>query len=143
MDILERLSQYIEEDFAPAPNGGNGADGVIGDMGVGTNTRKVAKHINRKQIIDPNCKRKKKKKKIDELIEEIVLDIEIGDVVLGGRFKNKKIKVNKIGKNDKGDITINDRPFMKIRIPEKRPVDNPDDSEIDTDKGEGHTEPVY
>ena len=75
------------------------------------------------------------KKKYSHLpIPQIILDIEIGDVVLGGRFKNKKITVNKIGINDKGDMTINDQPFMKIRIPAKRPIDNPDDSEIEVDK---------
>jgi len=39
-----------------------------------------------------------------------------GDTVLGGRFKNKKIVVKKIGKNKKGDITINDKPLLKFRI---------------------------
>jgi len=35
---------------------------------------------------------------------------------LGGRFKNKKIKVKEISKNDKGDITINGKPLLKYRI---------------------------
>jgi hypothetical protein len=48
--------------------------------------------------------------------EEIKVPIEVGDVVKGGKFKNKKITVKKIGKNEKGDITINDRPLMKYRI---------------------------
>ena len=143
MDILDKIDKILDEDGGGSV-GMAGADGVIGDIGktAGTNTTKIAKLEKKKNIIDPKKKRKKKKK-IHELIEEIVLDIEIGDVVLGGRFKNKKIKVNKIGQNDKGDMTINDRPFMKIRIPVKRPVDNPDDSEIDADAGEGHTEVVY
>lgn len=50
------------------------------------------------------------------LDEEIKIDIEIGDIILGGRFKNKKIKVKEIGKNEKGDITINGRPLMKYRL---------------------------
>ena len=33
--------------------------------------------------------------------EEINLPIEIGDVVLGGKFKNKRIVVKDIGKNEK------------------------------------------
>ena len=48
--------------------------------------------------------------------ETIKVPIEVGDTVLGGRFKNKKIKVKKIGKNKKGDITINDKPLLKFRI---------------------------
>lgn len=49
-------------------------------------------------------------------IEKISIDIEVGDTVLGGRFKNKKILVKKIGKNKKGDITINDKPLLKFRL---------------------------
>jgi len=45
------------------------------------------------------------------------MNIKIGDEVLGGKFKNKRIKVKKININDKGDISINDKPFSKFRIP--------------------------
>ena len=48
--------------------------------------------------------------------EMIKIPIKVGDTVLGGRFKNKKTVVKKIGKNDKGDITINDKPLLKYRI---------------------------
>ena len=150
MDILDKIDAFISEDGGGTVGAGDaGADGVIGDISrtSGNNTNKIAKHVKKKNVIDPKKKKKKKddnrQKLTHHLIEKIILDIEIGDVVLGGRFKNKKIKVNKIGSNEKGDVTINDRPFMKIRIPVKRPVDNPDDSEIDTDDGEGFTEVVY
>ena len=33
--------------------------------------------------------------------EEIKLPIEVGDIVLGGKFKNKRIVVKKIGENEK------------------------------------------
>lgn len=49
--------------------------------------------------------------------ESINIPIEIGDEILGGKFKNKKIKVKEIGKNDKGDITINGKPLLRFRIP--------------------------
>jgi|TARA_R110000851_G_scaffold45688_4_gene111736 hypothetical protein len=45
-----------------------------------------------------------------------MIPINIGDVVLGGKFKNKKIVVKEIGRNEKGDITINGRPLLKFRI---------------------------
>jgi hypothetical protein len=48
--------------------------------------------------------------------EDIKIPINVGDTVLGGRFKNKKTLVKKIGKNSKGDITINDKPLLKYRI---------------------------
>ena len=52
--------------------------------------------------------------------ENINIPIEIGDEILGGKFKNKKIKVKEIGKNDKGDITINGKPLLRFRIPENK-----------------------
>ena len=48
--------------------------------------------------------------------EVIKIPIEIGDTILGGRFKNKKTIVKKIGKNAKGDITINGKPLLKYRL---------------------------
>lgn len=48
--------------------------------------------------------------------EDIRIPIKVGDVILGGRFKNKKILVKKIGKNKKGDITINGKPLLRFRI---------------------------
>lgn len=50
------------------------------------------------------------------LREAISLDIEVGDIILGGKFKNKKITVKEIGKNDKGDVTINGKPLLRFRI---------------------------
>lgn len=48
--------------------------------------------------------------------EDINVPINVGDEVLGGKFKNKKITVKSISKNDKGDITINDKPLLRFRI---------------------------
>ena len=48
--------------------------------------------------------------------ETIRVPISIGDTVLGGKFKNKKMIVKSIEKNEKGDITINGKPFMKFRV---------------------------
>lgn len=55
-------------------------------------------------------------KKYGDFNEDIKVPIKVGDTVLGGRFKNKKMVVKKIGKNAKGDITINDKPLLKFRI---------------------------
>jgi hypothetical protein len=55
-------------------------------------------------------------KKYNDFKETIKIPIEVGDTILGGRFKNKKVVVKKIGKNAKGDITINDKPLLKFRI---------------------------
>ena len=55
-------------------------------------------------------------KKFSEYSEDITIPINVGDTVLGGKFKNKKMVVKDIGKNEKGDITINGRPLLKFRI---------------------------
>ena len=50
------------------------------------------------------------------LTEMIKLDIKVGDTIMGGKFKNKKIVVKTIGKNEKGDVTINGKPLLRFRI---------------------------
>ena len=50
------------------------------------------------------------------LVEDINIPINVGDTVLGGKFKNKRIVVKSIGKNEKGEITINDKPLLKYRL---------------------------
>ena len=50
------------------------------------------------------------------LREAISIDIKVGDIVLGGKFKNKRITVKEIGKNDKGEVTINGKPLMRFRL---------------------------
>ena len=50
------------------------------------------------------------------LNEDITIPINVGDTVLGGKFKNKRIVIKDIGKNEKGDITINGKPLMKYRL---------------------------
>ena len=51
-----------------------------------------------------------------QLSEMIKLDIKVGDTLLGGKFKNKKVVVKTIGQNEKGDITINGKPLLRFRI---------------------------
>jgi len=50
------------------------------------------------------------------LMEDITIPINIGDTVLMGKFKNKKVVVKSITKNEKGDYLINGRPAMKFRL---------------------------
>ena len=57
----------------------------------------------------------KKSHKIVKLKEDIKIPIKVGDTVLGGKFKNKKIVVKSIGTNEKGDITINGKPLLRYR----------------------------
>lgn len=54
----------------------------------------------------------------------IDLDIDVGDVVLGGKFKNHRIIVKKIGRDKElNQPTINDKPLLKFRIEKDMPAD--------------------
>lgn len=49
----------------------------------------------------------------------IKINIDIGDEILVGRFKNKRIKVKEIGKNEHDIPTINGRPILTFRFAKK------------------------
>lgn len=50
----------------------------------------------------------------------IFIPIEIGDVILTGRFKNKKTIVKSIGVDEYGMPTINGKRGLNFRIPPKQ-----------------------
>lgn len=50
--------------------------------------------------------------------------IKKDDIVLGGKFKNKRVKVKTINMNGKGDITINGKPYNKFRKTDLKEDDN-------------------
>jgi hypothetical protein len=52
----------------------------------------------------------------EDVNENIKLPIKVGDTIMMGRFKNKKVVVKTIDFNDKGDLMINGRPALKFRI---------------------------
>ena len=56
-------------------------------------------------------------------IKEVNLPIKVGDTILMGRFKNKKVVIKDIGFNDKGDLLINGRPALKFRIVKSKEID--------------------
>ena len=61
-----------------------------------------------------------KLKSLKECInEEIKINVKIGDTILMGRFKNKKVVVKTIGTDDWGMPTINGKKAVTFRIPKK------------------------
>ena len=50
------------------------------------------------------------------LKENIVLPVKVGDTILTGRFKNKKVKVKSIGKDEHGMPTINGKKVVTFRL---------------------------
>ena len=64
------------------------------------------------------------------LTEDINIPVEIGDTILMGRFKNKRVKVKSIDYNEKGDLLINGRPALKFRISKEEPKENIQEGKI-------------
>lgn len=48
--------------------------------------------------------------------EDITIPVNVGDTILTGRFKNKKTKVNTIGKDEHGMPTVNGRKVVNFRM---------------------------
>jgi len=55
------------------------------------------------------------------IAEALDLDIEIGDVILTGRFKNKRTVVKEIGTDDMGQPTVNGMKALSFRIEKLMP----------------------
>ena len=55
--------------------------------------------------------------------EALELDLEKGDVILTGRFKNKRTIVKDIGTDDLGQPTINGMKALAFRIEKLMPKD--------------------
>ena len=53
---------------------------------------------------------------IKPLTEDIKLPVEVGDTILMGRFKNKKVVVKSIGKDEHGMPTINGKKVVTFRL---------------------------
>jgi hypothetical protein len=57
--------------------------------------------------------------KLSKLSEDINLDVNVGDTLLMGKFKNKRVKVKDIGKDEHGMPTINGKKATTFRIPQQ------------------------
>ena len=55
--------------------------------------------------------------------ESISLDVETGDVILTGRFKNKRTIVKDVGTDDLGQPTVNGLKALSFRIEKLMPKD--------------------
>tara|TARA_R110000824_G_scaffold188071_1_gene369414 strand:+ start:266 stop:559 length:294 start_codon:yes stop_codon:yes gene_type:complete len=71
-----------------------------------------------------------------DLQEAIELDIEVGDIVLGGKYKNKRIEVKEIGTDEIGQPTINGKSLLKFRIEKHLPDEKKSKKTLDAEKEE-------
>ena len=68
------------------------------------------------------------------LTEGIEVDFEVGDVVLGGKYKNKRMVVKEIGKDELGQPTVNGKPMLKFRIEKHLPDNKKSKKTLDGEK---------
>jgi len=62
------------------------------------------------------------KKQLRKIISEVLkLDLDVGDVILTGRFKNKRTVVKKIETDDLGQPIINGMKALSFRIEKLMP----------------------
>ena len=69
--------------------------------------------------------------------EAISLDIEVGDIVLGGKYKNKRTEVKEIGTDELGQPTINGKPILKFRIEKHLPDDKKSKKTLEAEQESG------
>ena len=66
--------------------------------------------------------------------EAISLDISVGDVILGGKYKNKRMVVKDIGEDELGQPTINGKSILKFRIEKHLPDEKKSKKTKDAEK---------
>ena len=54
--------------------------------------------------------------------KKLTIEIELGDILYIGRFKNKKIIVKEIGVDSNGQPTINGSTILKGRVAKLMPI---------------------
>jgi len=69
--------------------------------------------------------------------EAISLDIEVGDVILGGKYKNKRMEVKEIGTDELGQPTVNGKPILKFRIEKHLPDEKKSKKTLDMERDKG------
>jgi hypothetical protein len=54
--------------------------------------------------------------KFNDFFEKITINVKIGDIIYGGRFKNKKTIIKDIDKDENGMPTINGKKVVNFKI---------------------------
>ena len=76
----------------------------------------------KEQSLDSQKGDKKSQEEFENSLQEIIkLPVEIGDTLLMGKFKNKKVVVKTIGKDEHGLPTINGKKVVTFRYGAKKP----------------------
>ena len=66
--------------------------------------------------------------------ENIDLDIKVGDVLLGGKYRNKRIVVKEIGVDELGQPTVNGKSILNVRIEKNLPDEKKSKKTLEAEK---------
>jgi len=72
---------------------------------------------------------------IDLISENINIPVKVGDTILTGRFKNKKVVVKSIGKDKHGMPTVNGRKVVTFRLMKELSEEMMDDTDLGLERG--------
>lgn len=65
------------------------------------------------------------------------IDLKIGDVILTGKWQNKRVVVEEFGVNELGQPTVNGKPMLKFRIQKLMPETHADEGYIKENQANG------
>ena len=70
------------------------------------------------------------------LLERVILDLNVGDRILTGRFRNKEVLVKDISYDKNGELNVNGRKALNFRIVKSYKENPKDAEEVDNDQPE-------
>jgi len=101
---------------------------------LGEDQQKIFKSLTAEQQLDLATEWEQSGMPGGLLMEGIEVDFEVGDVVLGGKYKNKRMVVKEIGKDELGQPTVNGKPMLKFRIEKHLPDNKKSKKTLDAEK---------
>ena len=122
LPLIDHLNEFLEDEgytLTEVPGDyGDDYDDFDWDNVSGDDLLELKSALSKDQLLDPQLWYEKK-----TLSEKITIDVEVGDTVYMGKFKNKKTVIKKIDKDETGMPTINGKKVVTFRIQE--PKKNP------------------
>ncbi len=123
LPLLDHLNEFLEDEGyflkdIPGEYGDDYDDFDWNNVSDDDLLREVKLALSKDQLSDPQLWYEKK-----ILSEKITIDVEVGDTVYMGKFKNKKTVIKKIDKDETGMPTINGKKVVTFRTQE--PKKNP------------------
>jgi mannose-6-phosphate isomerase-like protein (cupin superfamily)/predicted transcriptional regulator len=115
--VIGKTTATNQKDFGGEEAYSKWFNHVTRSMGlVGYQLVKDMEEITKELAIDGADSLKPKEANSLSLDEDITIPVKIGDTILTGKFKNKKVIVTSIGKDDRGMPTVNGKKVVNFRL---------------------------